>query len=112
MRAAERKKNAWRHERNHRGTQARPRAPSSASTIDMDRYALGVDIVIRSKTGDVPAVEYAPIGAMRDEIACAVICAPGSSGLRAWHRAGFPGSSARATMQRCGARLLLRETWY
>ena len=56
------------------------RAPSSASTIDMDRYALGVDIMIRSKTGDVPAVEYAPIGAMRDEIACAVICAPGSSG--------------------------------
>ena len=73
------KKNAWRHERNL-GGHKQSRAPSSASTIDMDRYALGVDIVIRSKTGDVPAVEYAPIGAMRDEIACAVICAPGSSG--------------------------------
>ena len=44
----------------------------------MDRYALGVDIVIAQDRGR-PHGRYA-IGAMRDEIACAVICAPGSSG--------------------------------
>ena len=76
---AEEKNNAWRHERIHQGTQVRPRAVLSVNDRH-DRYALGVDIVIRSKTGDVRG-GVRPIGAMRDEIACAVICAPGSRGL-------------------------------